>query len=57
MTPETLLLLAEKNAKDIEAIVGTIGPKVGITTLLSLMPNIVNILQTLQTAQQSPVKS
>ena len=51
MNPETLLLLAEKNSADIEAIINTLGPKVGIPTLLTLMPHIVAILQTLQAQQ------
>jgi hypothetical protein len=44
MNPAFLLLLAEKNASDIEAIVA----KIGVGNLISLMPNIVNILKTLQ---------
>lgn len=52
MNPELLLLLAEKNAPDIEAIVSKIG---GVTNLLSLLPNILNILKTLEA--QSPKAS
>lgn len=48
MIPETLLLLAEKNASDIEAIVSAVGPKIGVTGILALMPHIVAILQTLE---------
>lgn len=48
MNPTTLLTLAEKNATDIEAIVNAIGPKLGVTGILALMPHIVAILQTLE---------
>ena len=44
MNPETLALLAEKNAADLEAII----TKIGIPTLLSLLPNVIAILKTLQ---------
>ena len=49
MNSELLALLAEKNSTDIEAIV----TKVGLPTLIALIPYIANILKTVQTAQLS----
>ena len=48
MNSELLALLAEKNSTDIEAIV----TKVGLPTLIALIPYIANILKTVQTVQQ-----
>jgi len=50
MNPQLLTLLAEKNGTDLEAIVA----KVGLPTLIALLPNIANILQTVQSTQQAP---
>lgn len=47
MNTETFLLLAEKNTADIEAIVTKIG---GVSNLLALLPNILNIIKTLEAA-------
>jgi len=44
MNPAVKLILT-KNLPDIEAIIG----KVGVPTLLSIMPQILNIIETLQT--------
>jgi hypothetical protein len=44
MDPELIALLVEKNTPDIEAIIA----KVGIGTLLTLLPNIVRIVQTVR---------
>lgn len=43
MDTQIITLLVEKNSADIEAIVS----KIGITTLLQLLPHIANIAQTL----------
>jgi hypothetical protein len=48
MDPETLLLIADKNLVDVEAIINKVG---GIANLLALMPHIINILRTWQAAQ------
>ena len=45
---ELLLLLGEKNAADIEAIVA----KIGIPTLIALAPHFVAIAKTFMAAQQ-----
>jgi hypothetical protein len=42
----TIALVLQKNAADIEAIV----PKIGMPTLLALVPNFMNILKTVQEA-------
>jgi hypothetical protein len=52
MTPEILALLAQlstHNLSDIETIVS----KIGIKTLLEIMPNITNIIHTYQAIQDS----
>ena len=45
MNLELLAELGEKNAEDIAAIIN----KIGIKTLMALLPNILNILKTIQT--------
>ena len=47
MNAQLLALLAEKNAPDLEAIVA----KVGLPTLISLLPHLANIMATVQAAQ------
>ncbi len=44
MNGELIALIVEKNSADIEAIVS----KIGVPVLLSLLPNIVRIMGTLQ---------
>jgi hypothetical protein len=48
MLNPTILMLIEKNPKDIEAIITTIG----IGTILKILPNILNILGTVQAADK-----
>lgn len=44
MSPLLLALIAEKNSADLEAIIS----KVGLPTLIAILPNIVAILNTIQ---------
>ena len=50
MNLDSALLLIEKNAPDIEAILAKVGPSI----LVQIMPNIVNIAKTLTTATGTP---
>lgn len=49
MNPELLALIAEKNLADLEAIIS----KVGIQNLIALLPNIISIFKTIQSAQKA----
>ena len=50
MNPVLVAEIAAKNGSDLEAIVN----KVGFTTLLQLLPHLMNILQTVQELQNKP---
>ena len=50
MNPELLAALAQKNATDIEAIIA----KIGIPTLLSLLPHLLAIVNTIEAQQKTP---
>jgi hypothetical protein len=50
MNPALLAALAEKNPADIEAIIA----KIGIPTLLSLLPHLIAILTTIQQQGKTP---
>ena len=52
MDPSLVLMLVEKNGADIEAIVN----KIGLSTLLSLAPHFMAIVNTLQGEQQKGAK-
>lgn len=49
MNSQLVALIVEKNSADLETIVSAIG----ITTLLKLLPNVMNILGTVEAAQKA----